>query len=234
MRCNICGGTEFSDMPGRPLARCVSCGGLERARVAALHIQHKLGLRPGARILHFAPERGLSALLRRIGGANYRACDIDPAKYPGLEVEPFDLCRDVFGLPQGHYDLILHNHVMEHIECNYTMVLLRLARALAPTGTMLFSLPIVDGPFRDELMAGSLADKAAHFGPMIHVRQMGRNFLQATLGMIFELPQRYDLRADFSEAQLTEANIPARHWRKYTGASVMRVTRANLRDGGGA
>ena len=55
MHCNICGGTAFSDMPGRPLARCVSCGGLERARVAALHIQHKLGLKPGARILHFAP-----------------------------------------------------------------------------------------------------------------------------------------------------------------------------------
>lgn len=234
MQCNICGGTAFSDMPGRPLARCTSCGGLERARVAALHIRHKLNLAPGSRILHFAPERGLSALLRGIGGENYRACDIDPAKYPGLGVEPFDLCRDVFGLPRNHYDLIVHNHVMEHIECNYTMVLLRLARALVPTGTMLFSLPIIDAPFRDELIAGSLADKTAYFGPMIHVRQMGRDFLQQTLGMIFDLPERYDLLANFSEKQLTDANIPARHWGKYTGASVMRVTRANLRDGGGA
>lgn len=234
MQCNICGGTAFSDMPGRPLARCTSCGGLERARVAALHIRHKLNLAQGSHILHLAPERGLSALLRGIGGENYRACDIDPAKYPGLGVEPFDLCRDVFGLPRNHYDLIVHNHVMEHIECNYTMVLLRLARALVPTGTMLFSLPIIDAPFRDELIAGSLADKTAYFGPMIHVRQMGRDFLQQTLGMIFDLPERYDLLANFSEKQLTDANIPARHWGKYTGASVMRVTRANLRDGGGA
>ena len=178
MHCNICGGTAFSDMPGRPLARCVSCGGLERARVAALHIEHKLALKPDARILHFAPERGLSALLRRIGGENYRPCDIDPSKYPGLGVEPFDLCKDVFGLPSGHYDLIVHNHVMEHIECNYTVVLQALARALAPSGTMLFSLPIIDGPFRDELIAGTVEEKAAHFGPMLHVRQMGRAFLQ--------------------------------------------------------
>ena len=231
MHCNICGGTAFSDMPGRPLARCASCGGLERARVAALHIQHILKLQPGAQILHFAPERGISAMLRKIGGGNYRACDIDPAKYPGLGAEPFDLCRDVFGLPQGHYDLILHNHVMEHIECNYTMVLLALARALSPEGVMLFSLPIVDGPFRDELIAGDVAAKVAHFGPMIHVRQMGRDFLQQTLGMIFDLPERYDLLAHFTEAQLVEANIPARHWGKYTGASVMKVTRANLRVG---
>ena len=231
MQCNICGGRQFSDMPGRPLARCTSCGGLERARVAALHVQHRLGLQPGAKILHFAPERGLSAVLRSIGGANYRACDIDPTKYPGLGVEPFDLCKDVFGLPSSHYDLIIHNHVMEHIECNVTMVLLRLARALAPTGTMLFSLPIVDGPFRDELMHGTTTDKAAHFGPMLHVRQFGRDFLQQTLGMIFDLPEHYDLLAQFSEKQLQEANIPARHWSKYTGASVLSVTRANLRDG---
>ena len=44
-------------------------------------------------------------------------------------------------------------------------------------------------------------------------------------------PQRYDLLAHFSESQLTDANIPARHWGKYTGASVMTVTRGNLRDG---
>ena len=231
MHCNICGGTAFSDMPGRPLARCISCGGLERARVAALHIQHKLHFLPGARILHFAPERGLGALLRGIGGPNYRACDIDPAKYPGLGVEPFDLCKDVFGLPLGYYDLIVHNHVMEHIECNNAMVLLRLARALSPTGTMLFSLPIFDGVFSDELIHGSTADKVAHFGPMIHVRQFGRDFLQQTLGMIFDLPLHYDLLAQFSEKQLTDANIPTRHWGKYTGASVMTVTQANLRDG---
>ena len=233
MHCNICGGTAFSDMPGRPSARCVSCGGLERARVAALHIRHRLALKPGARILHFAPERGLAAILRGIGGNNYRACDIDPSKYPGQNVERFDLCQDVFGLPPGHYDLILHNHVLEHIECNYTMVLLRLARALSPTGTMLFSLPITDDMFRDELMAGALEEKAARFGPMIHVRQFGRAFLQQTLGMIFHLPERYDLAAEFGAARLRDANIPERHWRKYTGASVMTVTRANLRDGGG-
>jgi phosphoglycolate phosphatase len=214
-------------MPKRPAVRCAQCGSLERTRVAALHIA-QLAPAQGARILHFAPERGLSVLLRAVGGAHYRALDINPAGYPGLDVEPFDLCRDVFGLPGAH-DLIIHNHVLEHIECNYSAVLIRLARALAPGGTMLFSVPILSGHFSDELIQGSLEDKRAKFGAMIHVRRFSAEFLQQTLGMIFDIPKTYDLTACFSEAELAEANIPAHHWRAYTGASIFRVSQADLR-----
>jgi hypothetical protein len=228
MHCNLCGCTSFTDMPKRPAVRCTQCGSLERTRVAALHIA-ELAPAEGARILHFAPERGLSGLLRAVGGAHYRALDINPAGYPGLGVEPFDLCRDVFGLPVGAHDLIVHNHVLEHIECNYSAVLIRLAKALALGGTMLFSMPILPGHFSDELIEGTVADKRAKFGDMIHVRRFGAEFLQQTLGMIFDIPARYDLTARFSEAELTEANIPAHHWRAYTGASIFRVSQADLR-----
>jgi phosphoglycolate phosphatase len=229
MRCNICGNTEFSDMPERLKVRCTSCGSLERTRVAALHVQKHLTLQPGARILHFAPERGLSKMLRDIGGPNYRAVDIDPDRYPGLGVERLDLCRDVFDLPENTYDLIVHNHVLEHIECNYTIVLIRLAQALSDQGTMLFSAPILPGHFSDELIHLPLEQKIEHFGPMVHVRRFGREFLQETLGMIFRIPHVYDLCANFSEKDLVEANIPRHHWRKFTGASVFRVRREDLK-----
>ena len=229
MQCNICGGTAFTDMPKRPHVRCADCGSLERTRVSALHVTEHLRPGPDSRILHFAPERGLSALLRAIGGPNYRAVDIDPARYPGIDVERFDLCRDVFGLPRDHYDLIVHNHVLEHIECNYTAVLLRLARSLTEDGTMLFSLPILPGEFNDAIIEAPLAEKEQRFGPMLHVRRFGIPSLQRTLGMIFPIPETYDLRDQFDEAQLVDANIPPHHWTQFSGATVFRVRKRDLR-----
>lgn len=229
MQCNICGGSQFTDMPKRPKVRCAECGSLERTRLTALYVSRHLVLPPDAHILHFAPERGLSALLQKHGGANYRALDIDPGRYPGLGVERFDLCRDIFGLPRDRYDLIVHNHVLEHVECNYSAVLIRLANSLSDTGTMLFSVPIVGGEFRDELVDASWDEKQVRFGPMVHVRRFGSDFLQQTLGMIFPIPAEYDLAGLFGEAELAEANIPRHHWTRYTGTTVFRVRKADLR-----
>jgi hypothetical protein len=229
MQCNICGGTVFLDMPKRPKVRCAACGSLERTRVAALYLTGPDRPRPGATILHFAPERGLSALLRQVGGSRYRAFDIDPDRYEGLDVERFDLCRDTDGLAAGSADLIVHNHVLEHLECNYTAVLVRLAKTLKPDGIMLFSVPILPGAFHDEVVDAPLPSKLARFGASLHMRVFGADVLQQTLGMVFRIPDRYDLTERFGEAVLAEANIPPHHWRAFTGASVFRVTRDDLR-----
>lgn len=229
MQCNICGGTAFTDMPKRPAVRCADCGSLERTRVAALHITEELRLASGSPILHFAPERGLSVLLREIGGPNYRAVDIDPARYPGLGVERFDLCEDVFDLPRDRYELIVHNHVLEHVEGNYSAILLRLARSLTETGTMLFSVPILPGGFTDELMVGTTDDKLRRFGPSLHVRRFGTETLQRTLGMLFPIPESYDLRDVFPESVLTKCNIPPHHWTNFSGATVFRLRKQDLR-----
>ncbi len=229
MQCNICGGTAFTDMPKRPAVRCADCGSLERTRVTALHVSERLKPPSGSRILHFAPERGLSVLLREIGGPNYRAVDIDPARYPGLGVEQFDLCEDVFDLPLGHYDLIVHNHVLEHVEANYSAVLMRLARSLSDTGTMLFSVPILPGDFTDELLVGSLDEKLRRFGPSLHVRRFSVETLQKTLGMLFPIAETYDLRELFEEATLTACNIPRHHWTNYSGATVFNLRQRDLR-----
>ncbi len=232
VRCNICGGNVFSDMPKRPQVRCVACGSLERTRAVALHID-RLALPSNAHILHFAPELGLSRKLRSIGGNNYRAADLNPERFKafGIEdgIEQFDLGRDIFTLPENRYDLIVHNHVLEHLECNYTVVLIKLVKALTETGTMLFTVPILPGHFSDELMNVSHEEKLARFGPMIHVRRFGTDFLQETLGMIFRIPERYDLTERFDETVLRTANIPEHHWRTYTGSSVFEVRKRDLR-----
>ena len=229
MQCNICGCSRFTDMPKRPAVRCADCGSLERTRVTALHVAQDLKLASGAQILHFAPERGLSLMLREIGGPNYHAVDIDPDRYPGLDVTRFDLVEDVFDLPHDRYDLIVHNHVLEHVEANYSAVLMRLARALTDTGIMLFSVPILPGDFTDELIVGTLDDKLRRFGPSLHVRRFSADTLQRTLGMLFPIPDAHDLRDRFDEALLTACNIPPHHWTNFTGATVFRVRKQDLR-----
>ena len=64
---------------------------------------------------------------------------------------------------------------------------------------------------------------------MLHVRRFGTDHLQQTLGMIFDLPAVYDLRETFSEDDLVDANIPRHHWSNFTGATVFRVRRDDLR-----
>lgn len=229
MQCNVCGGRNFVDMPKRPKVRCTACGSLERTRVAALYLNGVDRPRRGAAILHFAPERGISAMLRQTEDASYRAVDLNPELYPGLGVERFDLCRDVFDLPVAGYDLIVHNHVLEHLECNYSVVLLRLVKALKPGGIMLFSVPILPGEFTDVVGDATLAEKLSRFGDSLHMRVFGAAVLQRTLGMIVAIPERYDLVGRFPEAQLEDANIPRHHWQAYTGASIFRVGHGDLR-----
>lgn len=232
MRCNICGGASFSDMPKRPQVRCTTCGSLERTRAVALHID-RLALPPKPAILHFAPELGLSKKLSAIDGVSYRAADIDPARFKAfgldIDIDRFDLGTDIFDLPENSYDLIVHNHVLEHPEYNYTVILLKLAKALTDEGVMLFTVPILPGHFSDELIKLSHEEKVARFGPMIHVRRFGRDFLQETLGMIFRVSETYDLTGRFPEDALRQANIPEHHWRNYTGASVFEVRKSDLR-----
>lgn len=85
------------------------------------------------------------------------------------------------------------------------------------------------GAFHDEVVDAPLPSKLARFGASLHMRVFGADVLQQTLGMVFRIPDRYDLTERFGELVLAEANIPPHHWRAFTGASIFRVTRDDLR-----
>ena len=119
--------------------------------------------------------------------------------------------------------------MLEHVEANYSAVLLRLARSLGEGGTMLFSVPILPGDFTDELVVGSHDDKLRRFGPSLHVRRFSADTLGRTLGMLFPIPDTYDLRERFDEELLTECNIPPHHWTNFSGATVFRLRKQDLR-----
>ncbi|WP_165816153.1 methyltransferase domain-containing protein [Kumtagia ephedrae] len=227
MKCPICAGSTFYDFRGRLNSRCSTCHSVERTRVAKLFIDKIVKLKPGARILHFAPEPGLSKFFQSLSLSAYEPCDLDPERYDiGMPIRKFDLCSDLGSLKESHYDLIVHNHVLEHLPCNYAVVLQKLQQAVKPGGYQLFSIPMqVGGYYREDLDRKlSSKERAEKFKQFDHFRMFGSLDFDRTVGMVLGIDKDYDLRDYFSENDLLAANIPKRWWR-LCGASVFPVKR---------
>lgn len=219
--CNICGATEFRDRGWRQKIQCKGCGSVERTRVLKLTLDKLDVLKPGSRVLHFAPERGIAEFVRdRVGEENYDARDLFPELYPHINAKKFDLVHDVQGLPSKVYDVIIHNHVMEHLPCNITAVLFHLHRALTDDGVHLFSVPIMPGFYEESVFPISEAEREKRFGQNDHVRRFGLEDLDRSIGMIFRLPGHYRLEDLARADELDAANIPTRVRNGFTSSTV--------------
>lgn len=223
--CNICGGSEWRDVRLKGSDRgdnglCLGCHSKERSRVIKLFLD-KLALpRPGMKILHFAPEKGLALYFLDMAPEGYDPVDLDYQRFDFCEVRPFNLVTDVESLPSEEYDIILHSHVMEHIPANDTAIFFHLHRALKKTGYHIFSLPIRKGRWREDFHPMSKDERVAAFGQSDHVRSYGRDDIMQTLGMIFDIPQHYSLYDHFTSEELGACNIGERYRVGYTGSSV--------------
>lgn len=210
MQCNICGNDTFGPQANRPNARCQKCGSLERTRALKLHLD-RLGLpRKGDRILHFAPEMMIAKFLKERAGDGYEPVDLYPNLFKGLDVRKFDLCADAEALVPNTYDCIIHSHVLEHIPCNWTMVLLFLHRALRPGGHHIMCFPILGGSYEESLAPMTGADAVKRFGQDDHVRRFAAADLSRTLGMVFRGNLAdHKLSSHFDAPTLNAVNIPA-------------------------
>jgi hypothetical protein len=72
--------------PVRPEAQCPSCGSAERHRLFKLWLDRNSHLLKGKRILHFAPEKMLSPILREYASA-YTTTDLAGAADLKLNIE---------------------------------------------------------------------------------------------------------------------------------------------------
>ncbi len=146
--CNICDGDEFCDFRGRPGEQCVQCGALARHRVALAvyenHLFPMIAEKPRGRILHLAPEPALFPLLQRRLGAGYICADASPQRYPHARCLKLFFPKNFDIFPDGYFNAILHNHVLEHIPGHFGDHLTGFARLLKPGGRMIFSIP---GPY---------------------------------------------------------------------------------------
>src|SRR5688500_17958671 len=93
-RCNICNGSEFSAMNGRPNVHCVRCGSVERTRIIMAVLKAELPITSGMSILHIAPEKGLAEYFKTLPDVKYRPVDLFPRLYKHSRVEQMDLVTD--------------------------------------------------------------------------------------------------------------------------------------------
>lgn len=228
--CNFCGGTTFENWKDRPNSLCSRCHSQERTRVLRLFLD-RLELGPDSKILHIAPERSLAAYLaERVGnGGGYDAVDINPDRYKFAGARKLDLVVDAEGLPSNYYDLILHVHVMEHLPCNVTSVLFHLHRALKATGVHLCCIPILKGRYAAEFSPMTPERALREFGHKEHVHRFGAEDIQQTLGMVFNLPEEYDLEDHFDSTLLDRFNIPEFARRGWSPHSVLALRKDEIK-----
>lgn len=235
MICNICGNGDFECFRDRGPIRCSHCGSIERTRMFALFLEKYVKLKKGMRVLHFAPERQLFLKIFNAVGQGYSIRDLDVERYSrllatGIQIEKFDLCNDLETLPTNHYDLILHNHVLEHLPCNITAVLWHLHRSLNENGLHLFSVPMT-AHYEEKYGPVSADDREKSFKHSEHIRIFGRRDLAATLGMIFEIEDQIAQtpRDRFGSEVLERYNIPEDRWDVFDGASLFVLTKSALK-----
>lgn len=220
--CNICGGSEWRDFSNRKNVECAQCGSLERTRLLYMHMQRLDLPQPGSRILHVAPEHGIAQEIAKVTGKGYQPVDLDPGRYKAISAKRFNLCEDARRLPDHEYDAIIHNHVLEHIRCDVTTVMLHLTRALKPTGVQLFSIPIFAGRSWEEYF-GEMSNEEAtkRFGQWDHRRNFSQPDLDNTLGMAFTTDFRgFQPDRQFAVSDLETINFPCESASRIDGHTI--------------
>jgi hypothetical protein len=124
-----------------------------------------------------APEPALGKKLFEFAGERYHATDYAPDIWSGhgYMVRSLDLCSDLVKLPSRSFDLIIHNHVLEHIPCSVDVALKGLHRLLDGDGVHIFSVPFRGQRTDEDLSIVNPDVRKARFGQVDHMRIFGRD-----------------------------------------------------------
>jgi SAM-dependent methyltransferase len=170
--------------PPRFDAQCPACSSLERHRLFRLALDRKSLIGPTDKVLHFAPEKALSADVRRRSGqyitTDYSRENVDVK----LDIEAMDV-------DEAAYDKIVCMHVLEHVDDHKALA--EIFRTLAPGGTAILATPIVEGwkdSYEDvDVSTMSKSERVLHYGQWDHVRFYGRDFRQRIKSAGFRLEE---------------------------------------------
>lgn len=171
-----------------PRAACPVCCAGTRTRLVWLYLSRVSGLleRP-ARILHVAPEPGLHRRLRAAANLDYRSGDLDPSRYPfAPEMRRLDLTA--LPQPDGYFDAVLANHVLEHVERD-DRALAEVRRVLRPGGLALLQVPLALGlaTTREDPGVRTPEERLRAYGQCDHVRLYGRDYPERLRAAGFEV-----------------------------------------------
>lgn len=146
------------------------------------------------KLLHFAPEKNLYDIIARHRHIDYTRCDLSPRSadfrsIPG--VQKADITNLPF--PDSSFDVILCNHVLEHIEDDRRAIK-ELYRVMAPGGWGIFQVPIRwrhEKTYEDFSITSRRGRQKA-FDHHDHVRKYGRDYTERLAAAGFTvIPDNY-------------------------------------------
>ena len=145
---------------------CPFCGSLPRHRILISYLQSNPDLLQGSHILIFAAEYSVKKWLKK-NGTDFITADIQ--RSADLKIDITDT-----GLDSDSYDLIICNHVLEHVY-DYRAALKELYRIVIPGGHVILSFPLdysLDSVYEDASITTRMGRIKA-FGQHDHLRIFG-------------------------------------------------------------
>ena len=191
----------------RDNALCPSCLSLERHRLLWLFLKNETDFFSSSlKVLHVAPEQCFLKRFRSLKNLDYITADLES---PIADVH-FDL-HDI-PLSDNQYDIIICNHVMEHVRDD-KRVLGELLRILKPGGRAIVQVPLDysrTSTFEDPSVTRP-SDRENLFGQRDHVRVYGLDYperLRTSGFMVEEIAYPLQLGKDIvSKYRLPEEEI---------------------------
>jgi len=189
MKCTFCG-TESSafkpfglslevlrakDVVGggfRPNALCPCCGSLDRERLIEIYLRTETAIfSTPTTLLHVAPERCLTRVLRACPSIRYVSVDVGSrAAMVRMDITQMAFDSDFF-------DAVICNHVLEHVSSD-SAALHELYRVLKLGGWAILQVPIALA-LEQTLECPSITsreERARLYGQPDHVRLYGRDY----------------------------------------------------------
>lgn len=193
VECPVCGGHFRKFLPygyGQAMDNrlCPKCLSLERHRLLWLYLKERTGFfTDNLKVLHFAPEQPFLKRFRSLPNLDYTTADLDsPIADLHLDVTKMDI-------PDNHYDVIICNHVLEHVG-DVNAAFREIRRVLRPGGWAVLLVPInPDVDSWEDPTITSPEERQRNFGQYDHVRQFGRDYAQVleNAGFIVDADRLY-------------------------------------------
>jgi SAM-dependent methyltransferase len=158
---------------------------LERHRLLWLYLKNETDFFTATdkkKVLHFAPEQAFYKLFRNQKNIDYTTTDL----FSPLADVKADICNLPFD--DNQYDIILCNHVLEHIPDD-TKAMQELLRVLKPGGMAILQIPqelARETTFADDSITDQ-KERAAIFGQYDHVRIYGRDYFDKLRSIGFKV-----------------------------------------------
>jgi predicted SAM-dependent methyltransferase len=176
---------------------------LERHRLLWLFLKNKTNFfNDHLKVLHIAPEQCFLPIFKKMPNLKYVTADIES---PIADLH-FDLHHSP--LPDNSFDVILANHVLEHVEDDI-QCMRELYRMMKPGGWGIFQVP------QDTTRLTTYEDKniktpeerEKHFWQKDHVRLYGLDYPERLKSVGF-IVEEYDYTKEFSDQEIDYYRLP--------------------------